>query len=82
VKKNLAVQYQYAKNTLENRLKAKICELCGTTGSNYYELHHVHKVKDLKGKELWEKAMIAKQRKTLVVCKECHYAIHDREFKN
>ena len=30
---NAAVVYGYAVNTLENRLKAKVCELCGTTES-------------------------------------------------
>ena len=36
----------------------------------------IHKVKDLKGKEPWEKMMIAKRRKTMVVCKNCHAQIH------
>lgn len=31
-----------------------------------------------KGKELWEQVMIAKRRKTIVLCKKCHYAIHNR----
>ena len=68
----------YARNTLENRLKAKCCELCGTSDENTsYEIHHVNKVKNLKGKEKWEMAMIAKQRKTLVVCFHCHrHVIH------
>jgi group II intron reverse transcriptase/maturase len=65
-----------ARNTLENRLKAKVCELCGTTEAEHYEIHHIHKVKDLKGKEPWMIAMIAKRRKTLVVCRNCHNGIH------
>ena len=44
--------------------------------SKAYEIHHVNKVKNLKGKRPWEIVMIAKRRKTLVVCKKCHYAIH------
>jgi group II intron reverse transcriptase/maturase len=68
--------YQGSCTTLESRLKAKICELCGTTESSHYEIHHVNKVKNLKGKKQWEKIMIAKRRKTLVVCKNCHYKIH------
>ena len=40
------------------------------------EIHHVNKVKNLKGKQLWELAMIAKKRKTLAVCKDCHHKIH------
>ena len=54
---------------LKNRLKAKVCELCGTTESDHYEVHHINKLKNLKGKERWEIAMIAKHRKTLVVCR-------------
>ena len=72
---NAAVVYGYAVNTLENRLKAKICELCGTTESDHYEVHHINKLKNLKGKERWEIAMIAKHRKTLVVCRDCHRSI-------
>jgi group II intron reverse transcriptase/maturase len=68
--------HQGSCTTLESRLKAKICELCGTTESSQYEIHHVNKVKNLKGKERWEKVMIAKRRKTLVVCNNCHYKIH------
>jgi len=36
----------------------------------------VHKVRDLKGKDAWERCMIAKRRKTLCVCKDCHNKIH------
>lgn len=72
---NAAVVYGYAVNTLENRLKAKVCELCGTTESGHYEVHHINKLKNLKGKERWEIAMIAKHRKTLVVCRDCHRSI-------
>ena len=64
------------RNSFEARLKAKVCELCGTTQGELFELHHVRKVKDLNGKERWEQCMIAKRRKTLVVCKPCHNAIH------
>lgn len=70
--------YRFSVNTLENRLKAKVCELCGSTESDCYEIHHINKVKNLKGKEPWERAMIAKRRKTLVVCKQCHGVIHDK----
>lgn len=63
-------------NAFENRLKAKKCELCGEAGDTTYEIHHVNKIKNLKGKEQWERAMIARKRKTLVVCKSCHNKIH------
>ncbi|MCL2083553.1 MAG: reverse transcriptase domain-containing protein [Oscillospiraceae bacterium] len=72
---NAAVVIGYAINTLEKRLKAKVCELCGTADSDYYEIHHVNKLKNLKGKQRWEIAMIAKRRKTLVVCRKCHRSV-------
>lgn len=75
---NAAVEYGYCRTALEQRLKAKICELCGTTESDCYEVHHVNKLKNLKGKKAWEIIMIAKRRKTLVVCKKCHIAIHNQ----
>ena len=37
-----------------------------------FEIHHINRMKNLKGKEQWEMAMIARKRKTLVVCRECH----------
>ena len=65
------------RNSLEERLKANRCELCGAEGDNVqFEIHHINKMKNLKGKEQWEMAMIARRRKTLVVCKECHKKIH------
>ena len=70
------------RTTFESRLAAKTCELCGTTEAECYEIHHVNKVKNLKGKEEWERVMIAKRRKTLVLCQGCHYKIHGRELQN
>ena len=65
------------RNSLEARLKACKCELCGAEGDDIsFEIHHVNKLNNLKGKEQWEMAMIARKRKTLVVCKECHKKIH------
>ena len=73
---NAAVVYGFAVNAFEKRLKAKVCELCGATESEHYEIHHVNRLKNLKGKQTWEKMMIAKRRKTLVVCRNCHKEIH------
>lgn len=70
------VHYNNA-NSLEKRLRANKCEMCGRDDNiASYEIHHINKLKNLKGKEQWEKAMIARKRKTLVVCKECHKKIH------
>jgi len=68
-----------SRSTFEERLNAKQCELCGTTKNVLYEIHHVNKVRNLKGKTKWEQCMIAKRRKTLVVCKKCHLAIHNNK---
>lgn len=76
-----AKNYSHDVTTLESRLKAKICEVCGCTENDRYEIHHVNKVKNLKGKSEWEKIMIAKRRKTIVVCHKCHMAIHHGEKK-
>ncbi len=65
------------RTTIDSRLKAYRCELCGYEGKDRkYEVHHVNKVKNLKEKEPWEIVMIAKRRKTLVVCRDCHQKIH------
>ena len=61
------------------RLLADKCELCGS--ENDVEVHHIKKLSNLRKqgqKELtgWKALMAARQRKTLVVCKQCHTAIH------
>lgn len=73
-----AVMYKSSRTVLEQRLAARVCELCGSTTAKHYEIHHVHKIKDLKGKEYWEQIMIAKRRKTMVLCRECHVKIHNQ----
>lgn len=62
-------------NTLRNRVKSGICELCGTKTDNT-ELHQVKRLKDLSGVELWEAVMLKQRRKTLAVCPKCHAMIH------
>lgn len=73
------VNPHYGFNELDKRISAKKCELCGAENIAF-EIHHINKLKNLKGKELWEKEMISRKRKTLVVCKKCHYKIHGRTF--
>lgn len=75
---NSAVMFRHSVNSFEKRLKAKVCELCGTTESQRFEIHHVNKVKNLKGKEPWERAMITKRRKTMVLCESCHRKVHNQ----
>ncbi|WP_028308187.1 reverse transcriptase domain-containing protein [Desulfitibacter alkalitolerans] len=74
------VQHRYSVNTnatIRARLQAGICELCGSKDKASYEVHHVPSVKGLDGTSLWEQIMKSKRRKTLVVCEDCHKAIHD-----
>ena len=65
---------------LVKRLLADKCELCGSTED--IEVHHIRKLADLKRKgqsevPKWVQIMSARKRKTLVVCRECHVAIHN-----
>ena len=58
------------------RYNAQKCEYCGKE-KGYFEVHHIRKLSDLKdGKETWQKVMIARRRKTLVLCVECHDQLH------
>ena len=72
---DFAIAHVGSRTSFDDRLSARVCELCGKTNVPL-EIHHVNKVKNLKGKQLWELAMIAKKRKTLAVCKDCHHKIH------
>jgi group II intron reverse transcriptase/maturase len=63
------------KTELGQRLRAKQCEWCGTSQGSI-EVHHVRKLKNLSGKSVWERHMIARRRKTLVLCKQCHVDLH------
>ena len=61
---------------LLERLNARKCEYCGKE-KGYFDVHHVRKLKDIKdGKEVWQKCMIERRRKTLVLCVECHQLLH------
>jgi hypothetical protein len=64
---------------LITRLMADTCELCGSREE--IQIHHVRKLADLnvKGRTerpSWMLTMAALKRKTLVVCRQCHVAIH------
>jgi group II intron reverse transcriptase/maturase len=61
------------------RLLADTCELCGS--QEHIVVHHVRHLKDLRHKgrsapPAWVEKMAARRRKTLVVCRACHHAIH------
>lgn len=65
-----------SKTSLMDRLSARQCELCGKTDVDI-EMHHVRKLKDLRGKSYWERFMIARNRKTLALCADCHQKLHN-----
>jgi group II intron reverse transcriptase/maturase len=68
---------------LITRLNADTCELCGATDKSI-EVHHVRKLKDIirkykkRGNAIpnWVLQMSRMNRKTLVVCVDCHRRIH------
>ncbi|MGI5135836.1 MULTISPECIES: reverse transcriptase domain-containing protein [unclassified Streptomyces] len=67
------------RSELVQRLLAETCELCGSQQD--VEVHHVRHLKDLqkKGrapKPAWAERMASRRRKTLIVCRSCHHAIH------
>ena len=77
----MPICFTQSRNELTARLLANQCELCGTQGP--VQGHHIRKLADLKrrwqGKRdapLWVQEMIARSRKTLFVCHECHLSIH------
>jgi hypothetical protein len=66
-------------NELVKRLVVGYCELCGNPGP--VQVHHIRKLANLrqpgrKEKPEWVKLMAMRRRKTLVVCRPCHEAIH------
>jgi hypothetical protein len=71
---------------LVERLLVGECEYCG---AGPVEGHHIHALKDIskahpgRDKPEWQRMMIARQRKVMVVCRECHQDItHGRPMRN
>ncbi|GHO49924.1 hypothetical protein KSX_80870 [Ktedonospora formicarum] len=64
-----------SRNELGKRLLATECEWCGIRGSQV-EVHHIRKLGNLQGKAPWERQMIERRRKTMVLCVECHDELH------
>jgi hypothetical protein len=63
---------------LITRLLAGRCELCKQPGQ--VEVHQVRKLADLqrpgRAQPAWDRLMAKRRRKTLIVCADCHAAIH------
>jgi group II intron reverse transcriptase/maturase len=71
--------FQNLRTEIVDRLLADACELCGS--HHRVQVHHIKALKDLRHdgrapKPTWIRTMAARQRKKLVVCRECHVAIH------
>lgn len=69
------------RNELIRRLLAETCELCGSKVG--IAVHHIRKLADMKKKFQgrnsvpdWAKFMLTRNRKTVVVCHNCHTQIH------
>jgi group II intron reverse transcriptase/maturase len=79
------VKVHASRTELLQRMQANQCEICGREVD--VEVHHIRKISDLKrkwqgrkSKPVWVKQMIARNRKTLVVCRECHSDIHGGRY--
>jgi len=68
--------WSFHRTEIVRRLLARKCEYCATeTGP--FVVHHVRKMGDIKGgKEPWQRLMVARSRKTLVLCESCHKLLH------
>ncbi len=62
--------------TLVEKLVERKCELCGATNVDTV-MYQVKKLTELEPNTVWNKLMLKKWRKTLVVCKCCNKKIHN-----
>jgi hypothetical protein len=70
------LKWTLSRSELIRRLNAEKCEYCNTK-EGPFEVHHIRKMKDVaQGKELWQRMMIARNRKTLILCCLCHDRLH------
>lgn len=68
----------FNRTSLIKRMEANECEWCHSK-KGPFEVHHVKKLKNLKNKkhlQNWEKLMIARNRKTIILCLSCHDKLH------
>lgn len=63
------------RNTLANRLKAGVCEMCGSQTEDI-RMHHVRSLKKLTGETLHEQLMMKMRRKSLALCPDCYATTH------
>lgn len=67
--------FRTSPSSLIARPKARRCEWCGAEDIDL-EIHHVRKLRNLKGRAAWERAMIGRGRKTMALCVSCHHLLH------
>ena len=60
--------------SLLRRMKNGICELCGVETKEIV-MHHVRRLKELKGETEWERVMLRIRRKSLALCPCCYSSI-------
>lgn len=75
-------RYTMSTTRLSDRIKAETCELCGRSNTTIH-MHHVKRLKNLReksNKSYLEQQMIARNRKTIALCKECHLKRHKGEI--
>jgi group II intron reverse transcriptase/maturase len=75
----------YSRTELTERLLAYRCELCGS--QEKMEAHHIRRLADMNKRYRgraepppWTKFMMARRRKTIVVCANCHRRIHSGTY--
>jgi hypothetical protein len=65
-----------SRSELIKRLNTSQCEYCETQHGPF-EVHHIRKMKDVaKGKAPWQRLMMARRRKTLILWVQCHHQLH------
>jgi RNA-directed DNA polymerase len=75
VRPNTAM-FTQSRTEVTERLNAKVCEWCGR-GDLPCEVHHVRKLIDHRDSPLWEQVQAARRRKRIVLCVDCHRAVHN-----
>lgn len=71
-------QFVFSRTEMVERLNARQCERCGSTGQPC-EVHHVRRIAEMEYAGLPRYMRAARQRKRVVLCKPCHNAVHAHE---
>lgn len=81
--RDVAPQIYSNRTELVEGLLASTCEICGSQEG--IQVHHIRALRDInkpggRAKAEWETKMIARRRKTLIVCDACHHKIHNGQM--